>query len=379
MENRDKLMKEIGENEMAFPLTFKEWEDAAKEKMITGGYQYVSKGAGSEETAKRNRTALEKWSIIPRMLNDVSTVDVTTELLGNKYASPFLLSPIGMQKLAHTNGEIATAQACKKFMVPFILSTVSSCSIEEVAEVSNGPKWFQLYWSHENPEVSYSMIHRAEKAGYEAIVVTVDTVMAGWREGDMKAGFSPLSLGYGSGNYKTDPVFMASLKDKEEQSIIEEILTHIQHPQLTWDAIAEIKKRTTLPIILKGILHKEDALLAVKYDVDGIIVSNHGGRQLDGVIASIDALAEIKEVIDKQIPILFDSGVRRGVDAVKALAIGADAVCIGRPYLYGLAAHGKVGVEKVIERFIQETEVTLGLAGIARLAEIERLGMKREK
>ncbi|MGM0903671.1 MAG: alpha-hydroxy-acid oxidizing protein [Bacillota bacterium] len=375
--NRDILMKSIS-METDFPLSFEEWEQKAAEKMMPGGFGYASSGAGREETAKRNQEAFSKWAIVPRMLNDVSKVDMGISLFGRRYPSPFMLSPIGMQVLAHEEGELATAKAAASMGVPFLVSTVSTYSLEEIAAaIPAGSKWFQLYYSSVNPEVSFSMVERAEKAGYEAIVITVDTVMAGWRETDMRSQFSPLSQGYGKGNYIHDPVFMESLPNHDHDSIVAGILENIQHPSLTWKEIAEVKKRTSLPVLVKGILHPEDAEMALEYGVDGIIVSNHGGRQLDGVIASIDALPAIAERVKGKIPILLDSGVRRGIDAVKALALGANGVLIGRPFLYGLAVGGQQGVEKVLERFMQETEVTLALSGMADLSELSRLKVVR--
>lgn len=371
--NRDILMKDLSK-ESAFPFSFEEWEQKAAEKMSPASYGYVRGGAGSDETAKRNREAFSKWAIIPRVLNDVSTVDLSISLFGRRYSSPFFLAPIGMQMLAHEEGELASAKAAEAAGVPFLVSTVSTHSLEKIAEAApTGSKWFQLYFSTVNPELSYSMVERAEKAGYEAIVITVDTVMAGWRENDMRNQISPLSQGFGKGNYVSDPVFMESLLNDDEDTVIANILEHIQHPGLTWKNIAEVKMRTSLPVLLKGILHPADAKMALEHGVDGIIVSNHGGRQLDGVIASIDALPSVVEAVNGEVPVLLDSGVRRGVDAVKALALGATGVLIGRPFLYGLAAGGQQGVEKVVERFIQETEVTLALSGVASVTEVPQI------
>lgn len=379
MKNRDKLIQDISQQE-EFPLRFEEWERKAKEKMEKGAFTYVYHGAGREETYQRNQSAFKKWALIPRMLRDVSQVDMSVQLFGKKYATPFLFAPIGMQKLADEEGELATAKASQAMDIPFIVSTVSSFSIEAITQAApKGPKWFQLYWSSHNPDLSFSMVERAEKAGYEAIVVTVDTVMAGWRIGDMKSKFSPLSLGFGKGNYIEDPVFINNLKNNNEETILHSILENIQHPALTWENIKQLKQRTNLPILLKGILHPEDATLALKYEVDGLIVSNHGGRQLDGVIASIDALPEIIKVVEGKIPVLFDSGVRQGVDAVKAMALGAQAVLIGRPYYYGLALHGEKGVRNVMERLLQETEVTLALSGVNQLSDISKIGIRKDR
>ncbi|KAB7708273.1 alpha-hydroxy-acid oxidizing protein [Bacillus aerolatus] len=366
------------DEEIDFPISFEEWEEKAAGMMFEGGYGYASSSAGREETARRNVEAFAKWATVPRTLSDVSEADMSITLFGRTYPRPFLLAPIGVQKLAHIEGELASAKAAAAMNIPFVLSTVASHSIEEVAAAApDGSNWFQLYWSS-NEEISFSMVERAEKAGYEAIVVTVDTVMPGFREVDIRNQFSPIAKGFGKANYISDPVFMKSLTSQDEESIVAAVLKNMLTPSLHWKHIAKLKEKTNLPILLKGILHPEDALTALEYGVDGIIVSNHGGRQLDGVIASIDALPSIAEAVQKRVPILLDSGIRRGIDAVKAFALGADAVLIGRPFLYGLAANGQQGVEKVFERFFHETETTLALSGIANLSQIGRLKMVRE-
>ena len=294
-------------------------------------------------------------------------------MFGQIYPHPLFVAPVGMNKIAHEDGEIAVAKAAAKYNFPYIQSTVSSYSIEEVAAATEGStKWFQLYWS-KNKEISYNIVKRAEKAGYKAIVVTVDTVMLGWREEDVRNQFSPLKKGIAKGNFITDPVFMASLPNQTEDSIINGIVDYLYHPSLNWDAIAELKEQISLPILIKGILHPEDAKLAIEKGIDGIIVSNHGGRQLDGVVASIDALPEIVEAVDGRIPVLFDSGIRRGADALKALALGATAVCIGRPFVWGLAAGGQAGVERVLESFLEETKVSISLSGVSHVNDLHKL------
>lgn len=355
----------LAEND--FPSNFEEWEARAKEKMKPEVFGHIRSGAGGEETLRSNRESFSNWSIVPRVLNDVSSVDTSIELFGRRYEQPFLLAPIGMQRLADEEGDLASARAAAKFNVPFITSTVASYPLEEVAEASgDNPRWYQLYWSNES-SISFSMIKRAEEAGYEAIVVTVDTVMMGWREEDVRNRFSPLRAGVGKANYVNDPAFMASLPDQEDDSIIEGILKNVHHPSFTWKEIEKIKAATNLPVLLKGILHPDDANLAIEAGIDGIIVSNHGGRQLDGAISSFDALPLIAEVVQKRVPVILDSGIRRGPDAVKALLQGADAVLLGRPYIYGLAVGGQQGAEKVLEQFIEETRVSLALAGITRI------------
>ncbi|KAA0948883.1 alpha-hydroxy-acid oxidizing protein [Sporosarcina sp. ANT_H38] len=342
--------------------------------MSPGAFGYIQSGAGSEETLRKNVSSFSKFSIVPRFLNDVSTLDTSVKLFGRTYPYPLLIAPVGMQKIAHEDGEIATAKAAAVYGIPFIQSTVSGYSIEEVAEAtSDSPKWFQLYWSSTNAEIGYSMVKRAEEAGFEAIVLTVDTVMMGWREEDVRNQYSPLKQGFGKANYETDPVFLTSIPTNDFDSIIQGMLDNIYHPTLSWAQVAELKKRTSLPILLKGILHPEDAKLAIENNIDGIIVSNHGGRQLDGVIASIDALPAIVEAVKGKIPVLFDSGIRRGTDIVKAVALGADAVLLGRPFVYGLAVDGQKGVEKVLENFLQEMKVSISLSGVTNLKDLRNL------
>ena len=371
--NNDLLLQNIDPSE-SFPVSYEQLERAAKEKMSTGAFGYVQSGAGREETLRKNVSSFSKYSIVPRFLNDVTELDTSIHLFGHTYATPLLVAPVGMQKIAHEDGDIATAKAAASLGIPFIQSTVSGYSIEEVAEATgDSPKWFQLYWAGQNDDISYSMVKRAEAAGYEAIVLTVDTVMLGWREEDVNNKYSPLMQGFGKANYENDPVFMASLPNNDDDSIIQGIVDNIYHPRLSWKQVAELKNRTSLPLLLKGILHPEDARLAIENGIDGIIVSNHGGRQLDGVIASIDSLRAVVEAVDGEIPVLFDSGVRRGSDVVKALALGADAVLIGRPFVYGLAVGGQHGVEKVLSTILQEMKVSISLSGITSVRNLRNM------
>ena len=370
--NNDLLLGNIENNEK-YPIDFNELEKAAKDTLEPGPFGYIRSSAGGEETYRKNINSFSKYSIVPRFLNDVSTLNTEVTIFGKTYPHPLFISPVGVNKIAHEDGEIAVAKAAAKFEFPYIQSTVSSYSIEEIASATPGSsKWFQLYWSS-NKEIAFSMAKRAEAAGYEAIVLTVDTVMLGWREEDIRNQFSPLKRGFGQGNYATDPVFMATLPNDSQEAIVDSILENIYHPTLNWNDISELRNRVSLPILIKGILHPEDAKLAVDQGIDGIIVSNHGGRQLDGVIASIDALPTIVKAVGQKIPVLFDSGVRRGSDAVKALALGATAVCLGRPYVWGLATGGQSGVERVLENFLQETKVSISLAGARNMDELNKL------
>ncbi|MBO1001921.1 alpha-hydroxy acid oxidase [Pseudogracilibacillus auburnensis] len=360
-----------------FPYGFAELEVAAKEKLPNPFFGYIQSGASGEETLRNNEAAFEKYALVPRFLNDVSNLDTSIELLGKTYDHPFLLAPVGMLKMADEEAELAVAKAAANYHVPFIQSTVSTYSIEEIeAAAKNSPKWFQLYWSRDE-KVSYSMVNRAEKAGYDAIVLTVDTFILGFREEDKRNQFSPLKKGFGKANYETDEAFLQSLSEHTDEAVIQKIVDHLYHPHLSWNHIAELKKRTSLPILLKGILHPEDALLAIENGIDGIIVSNHGGRQLDGVIASLDALPAVAKAVSGKIPVLLDSGIRRGTDIVKALALGADAVLFGRPFVYGLALEGQRGVEKVLANLIQETNVSLTLAGATDIASAKRMKVTR--
>lgn len=376
MRNNDLLLQNINLDEPS-PISFIELEKIAKEEMSPGAFGYVQSGAGGEETLLKNTSSFSKYSIVPRFLNDVSELDTSVTLFGRKYPTPLLIAPVGMQIIAHKDGDIATAKAAAAFGIPFIQSTVSGYSIEEIAKATgNSPKWFQLYWSSTNDEISYSMVKRAEESGFEAIVLTVDTVMLGWREEDVRNSYSPLKQGFGKANYETDPVFLSSIPTNDFDDIIQGILDNVYHPSLDWEKVAELKKRTSLPVLLKGILHPDDARKAIANGIDGIVVSNHGGRQLDGVIASIDALPSIAEAVEGKIPVLFDSGIRRGSDVVKAIALGADAVLIGRPFLYGLAADGQKGVENVLENIYQEMKVSLSLSGVTKLNHIRDLIIK---
>lgn len=377
MTKEDLLLKNIQGN-TPFPICFEDLEKAVAEKLPAGPYGYIRSGAGGEQSLRNNRRAFSKYSIVPRFLNDVSETDTSIKLFGKTHPTPFLFAPVGMNQMAHELGELAVVRAAEKLGMPYIQSTVSSYSLEEVAETApNHTKWFQLYWST-NEEIAYSMAARAENAGFEAIVLTVDTVMLGWREEDVRNQFSPLKLGLARGNYMNDPVFTSSLTDDSFESYVEGVLANIFHPTLNWENVRELKSRLQVPLLIKGILHPEDARLAMEAGVDGIIVSNHGGRQLDGVIGSLDALPAIVNAVNNRVPVLLDGGVYRGIDALKALALGAAAVCIGRPFVYGLAYDGENGVYQVMQNLYSEFKVSMGLAGQRTVAELQAMTLIRE-
>ncbi len=377
MTKEDLLLKNI-QGDKPFPICFDDLEKAVAEKLPAGPYGYIRSGAGGEQSLRNNRNAFAKYSIVPRFLTDVSEPDTSIELFGKKHPTPFLFAPVGMNQMAHERGELAVVNAAQRLGMPYIQSTVSSYSLEEVAEAAPAhTKWFQLYWST-NEEIAYSMAARAENAGFEAIVLTVDTVMLGWREEDVRNQFSPLKLGLARGNYMNDPIFTASLKDESFESYVEGVLANIFHPTLNWKNVRELKSRLRVPLLIKGILHPEDARLAIEAGVDGIIVSNHGGRQLDGVIGSLDALPAIVKAVDGQVPVLLDGGVYRGIDALKALALGATAVCIGRPFVYGLAYDGENGVYQVMQNLYSEFKVSMSLAGQRTVAGLQTVALIHE-
>jgi isopentenyl diphosphate isomerase/L-lactate dehydrogenase-like FMN-dependent dehydrogenase len=300
------------------------------------------------------------------MLTGVAERDLSVEIFGKTYPAPVLLAPIGVQSIVHPDGELAPARAASSIGVPIVLSTASSHSIEEVAEASgDSPRWFQLYWPNDE-ELTRSFLRRAEAAGYEAIVVTLDVPMLAWRPRDLKAAYLPFLKGEGIANYVTDPTFRASLSTMPEEDISDAVMRWVQvfaNPAYTWGDLKMIRDNTTLPVLVKGVLAADDARRALDNGVDGIIVSNHGGRQVDGSVASLDALPEIVKVLPDGFPVLLDSGVRTASDAVKAIALGARAVLLGRPYIWGLALGGEAGVHQVLRSFLAELDLTLALCG----------------
>lgn len=362
------------QSDSKYPFQFETWREMAKEKISEANFDYVAAGAGSENTIRENSESFQQWRIQPRVFKDISKLDTSIKILNEQIDSPVFMAPVGVQTILHEEGDLASAKAASELGVPFVCSSVSSYSMEEVAEVmgKDSTKWFQLYWS-QDLEIAASFLQRAEKAGYSAIVVTLDTPMVGWRERDLNHRWLPFLEGIGIANYTSDPVFKKRLTIDPDQDIEhagEQFRQIFGNTSLTWDNIDFVRKNTSLPIILKGILHPQDAELALQHNVDGIIVSNHGGRQINGSIASIDALPRIANVVQKKIPILMDSGIRRGDDIFKAIALGADAVLVGRPYLYGLAVGGKEGVKRVMRNITADFELTMGLSGVKKIDEI---------
>jgi lactate 2-monooxygenase len=326
---------------------------------------YVSGGAGAEDTMRANEEAFRRWRIVPRMLRDVSDRDLSRTVLGTECPAPLGLAPVGAQAIVHADGERASARAAAAVGLPMTVSTVSTMPMEEIAACAAGPKWFQLYWPSDR-DLAASFLARAEAAGYRAVIVTLDTFLPGWKPRDLQRGWQPYLQGIGIANYVADPVFRTRLaKPPEEdlQAAVGEFVRVFTNPRLSWEDLEFLRSRTTLPIALKGILHPEDARAAREHGMDAVVVSNHGGRQVDGAIASLDALPAIVDAVGDDMEVLLDSGVRTGADAVKALALGADAVLVGRPYIWGLAVGGEAGVLTVLRALLAELDLTIGLSG----------------
>ena len=390
------------------PIDARRLEAEARRHLHSNSYAYIAAGAGNETTLAANRAAFDAWRIVPRMLRDISTRDTSVELFGRRLDSPFLLAPIGVLELAHREADVAVARAARATRTPMIFSNQASRPMERVAaELGDSPRWMQLYWSRSD-ELVASLAGRAEACGCEAIVVTLDTTILGWRPRDLEPAFLPFLRGQGIAQYTSDPVFqrliseptgdsepdqdprpnlaalgtlvaitraypgrfLETLRSGRGRAAVQRFVDLYSRPSLVWENLAFLRERTQLPIVLKGILHPDDARRAIDHGVDGIVVSNHGGRQVDGEIATLEALPAVVAAVEGRIPVLMDSGIRGGADAFKALALGATAVLIGRPYVYGLAIAGSDGVEEVLQNFKADFDLTMGLAGCTSIAEI---------
>jgi lactate 2-monooxygenase len=357
------------------PFAFEEWEARARAALPEAPYWYIAGAAGGGDTMRANREAFERVKLRHRVLNDVADRDISTELFGARISAPFLLAPIGVQGIMHADGERGPARAAAATGIPFVLSTVSSVTIEEIAQIM-GPaqRWFQLYPAR-NRDVASSMLGRAEASGYSAIVVTLDTPVLGWREQDLRLGYLPFLEGQGVANYLSDPVFRSMLAkppEEDPRAAIMQFLAVFTNPSFSWNDVRWLRSQTKLPILLKGLVHPDDARIAIDHGVDGIVVSNHGGRQLDGGVGTMDALPAMLDAAAGRIPLLVDSGIRRGADVIKALAVGAKAVLVGRPYAYAMASHGEEGVRHLIRTMMAEIDLQLALCGVTSIGGIDR-------
>jgi 4-hydroxymandelate oxidase len=352
-------------------------EAEAEARAPAPAWDYIRGGSGDEHSLKRNRRAFDDWSLQPRVLVDVETCDPSTSVLGTPVAWPVLAAPLGLQGLVHPKGELPTTRAVGRAGTLMTLSTMSNTSLEDVAAAACGPLWYQLYVFRDRAWTA-SLVQRAERAGYRAIVLTVDTPVAGRRERDARNGFS---LPDGLTLPHVPPAARASaLRDGAPGT--SGLMRHTSaaiDASLSWRDLAWLRDQTRLPLILKGVMTADDAQIAVQHGIEGIIVSNHGGRQLDGVDATIEALPPVVEAVGDACEVYLDGGIRRGIDVLKALALGARAVLVGRPLLWGLAARGEEGVAEVLAVLRAEVELAMRLSGRPRLADISETLLRRRR
>lgn len=390
----------------ALPVDFARLEQEARDKMHPEAWAYIAGGAGRETAMAANAAGFDRWRIVPRMLRNVEQRDTTTDLFGKSMPAPFFLAPIGVLQMAHSQADLAVARAAARFGIPYVFSNQASVPMETcAAAMEDASRFFQLYWSRSD-ELVVSFLQRAKACGCSGIVVTLDTTMLGWRTRDLDLASLPFLKGMGVAQYTSDPVFrrimdqtdsspktktkitwsaiqtllaatrnfpgsfLANLRSGAGLRAVRTFISIYSRPNITWSDLPFLRKHTDLPIILKGILHPDDARKALDYGVDGIYISNHGGRQVDGAIGTIEALPGIAEVVRGKVPLLIDSGFRSGADVFKALALGANAVGIGRPYCYALALNGQAGVEELLANWMADFELTMGLAGCKNLEEV---------
>jgi len=396
----------------AVPVEPSQLEAAARRAMSKEAWAYVAGGAGQQRTVAANTAAFERHRIVPRMFVDVTTRSLETTLLGRTIPAPLLLAPIGVLEMAHPDAEYAVARAARSLGIPMVISTQGSVPMEETARaLGDSPRLYQLYWSSDETVVR-SFVERAEAIGSDAIVVTLDTHLLGWRTRDLDLGYLPFARAEGIAQYLSDPAFrelaasrpasteptprptvaavrallsMArhharwtggsfreSLRSPLPRASVETFLDVFSRSDLTWADLARLREMTSLPILVKGVQHPDDARLAIEHGADGLVVSNHGGRQVDNAIASLDALPGVVAEVAGRVPVLFDSGVRSGADVAVAVALGADAVLLGRPWVYGLALAGEDGVRSVLENVVAELDLTMGLAGVGSVKGLTR-------
>ena len=395
------------------PTDFAELERRAKRASSAKGWAYVAGGAGEGRTMRNNRAAFDRWAIVPRMAHGVTSRDLSVDLLGTRLSSPILLAPVGAGALLDPDCDLHVARAAAAMDVPYIFTNQGSTPMEEcAAAMGESRRWVQLYWSTDEALVD-SLIGRAEAIDAGALVVTLDTTTLGWRPQDLNLGSLPFAQGQGIGQYTSDPrfrdlvreriaaakasgvkqdvevtlaairsllsitrnhpgSFWENLRSPVPRASVEAFLDIYSNPGLSWDHLATLRERTKLPVVLKGILHPDDARRAFDLGVDAIVVSNHGGRQVDSSIASLDALLNVRGAVSPEATVLMDSGIRTGADVFTALALGADAVLLGRPYMYGVALAGQHGVEEVISNVLAELDLTMSFTGVRNIGEINR-------
>lgn len=394
------------------PVDFNKLEEKAKAFLSKKAFAYVAGGAGTEKTIKANQTVFDEYQFKCPMMQSTPSVDLQISLFGKRYDTPLLAAPIGVLDLAFKDGDLAVARACSKLCIPMIFSNQASSPMEECSRImANGPRWFQLYWSKSDKLVQ-SLVERAERCNCEAIVVTLDTTSLGWRPRDLDLGYLPFLHGKGIAQYSSDPIFQEivrknqgktnndnnskppvnlttvwnllklchhypgsfwnNLRSGRALTAVKTFIDIYMRPELRWEDLKRLRAMTSLPVIVKGIQTAADARLAFDHGVNGIIVSNHGGRQIDGGVGALTCLDEIIQELGSDKTVLFDSGIRSGADVIKALALGANAVLIGRPFVYGLAIDGQSGVEAVLINFLAEIELQLSLMGVDSVVKLDR-------
>ncbi|MEP7195647.1 MAG: alpha-hydroxy-acid oxidizing protein [Saprospiraceae bacterium] len=396
---KDVFLKGLAGYKPKLPMHFDALEKLAKSKLRKEYFDYVAYGAGTNEGIVNNINAFQKYAILPKMVHGINQVNLSTEIFNIQLPAPLLFAPVGVLELVHKNADLELAKASRNLNIPMIFSNQASIPMEVVAsELADTNRWFQLYFS-KNYELVESFVHRAESCGHKAIVLTLDTTTLGWRQADLENAYLPFAHAKGIAQYSSDPIFqnlmherhqahfnklpvswnlilnslqmmwnyngsfLKNIKTKDPIKAVRKFFEIYSKPNLNWEDIKWLRSKTKLPIILKGILRDEDALKAVELGIDGIIVSNHGGRQLDRVISSLDAMISIRKKLEKNFPLMLDSGIRSGTDIFIALALGAKAVLLGRPYVYALAVAGSKGVEEQISNIINELEINMLLCG----------------
>ncbi|MGJ0182536.1 alpha-hydroxy-acid oxidizing protein [Corynebacterium glyciniphilum] len=402
-------------------------ERAARRALSRKAWAYINGSAGEGRTHDNNRSAFDSYRILPRMAHGVKDRNLSTTVLGQELSSPLLLAPVGAGALVHPDSDLMIARAAGRADVPYVVSNQGSSPLEDIAAACRNARnpdksreyaghWFQLYWSTDEQLVD-NLIARAEDSGAGALVVTLDTTVLGWRPQDLNLGSLPFSRGQGIAQYTSDNRFLRIVRQRlrdhvsggtggvrvtpaavasllsiarhhpgptlrnllapEPRASVETFLDIYSNPGLDWDLLATLTQRTSLPVVFKGILHPDDAERAFEVGADAIIVSNHGGRQVDGAVASLDALVEIRERIGEGPTVLLDSGIRTGRDVAVAVALGADAVLLGRPHMYGLAVAGEQGVREVVENVLADLDLTMALVGAPDIAGLRQMELRR--